>query len=360
MPNTIDISELRTNISMFTRSDTHRAIKLLSIDMTIYLAAFSGIVMFELLILKLLCALLLGLKMASLFVIAHDAAHDSFTENKILNRIIGRLAFLTSFHNFSLWLIAHNRKHHQLTNLQGVNSWSPFSKSDYDALPKYRQRLERFYRTAAGISLNYLVERWWKDKFYPYQRLISGKNKQIIYWLDFMLVAAYMFMQLFLWSYVGYASENYSIIGMLMLGMIIPMTIFCFLVGFSVYQQHTHEQVPWFKTRSERDKYGHVEDVTIHVRYPKWYNTVSHNVMEHTAHHIDPRIPLYHLPAAQAVIMELLGDDIMTIPFSFQDTIKTMRCCKLYDYDNHCWLDFNGDRTSAYLIQQQQPLEMVA
>ena len=354
MQNTINISELRASVSMFTKSNTPRALIIFAIDMAIYIASFFGIILFESLAMKLLCSIVFGLKMASLFVIAHDAAHDSYTENKLLNRVIGRLAFLTSFHNFSLWLIAHNRKHHQLTNLQGVNSWSPLSKSDYDKLPTWRQRLERFYRTPAGISLNYLVERWWKDKFFPYQRLIKDKEKHLVYWLDFSLVSTFLFAQIIFWSYIGFYSNQYSVLGMLTLGIFIPMIVFCFLVGFSVYQQHTHEQVPWFKTRSERDQYGHVEDITVHVRYPKWYNVVSHNVMEHTAHHVDPRIPLYHLPAAQVVIMELLGDDMMTISFSFQDTLLTMKRCKLYDYDNHCWLDFNGDRTSDYLLDQQQ------
>ena len=82
-------------------------------------------------------------------------------------RIVGRIAFLPSLHNFCLWQIAHNRLHHRFTNFKGLNSWSPLSKTEFDALPPWRKLTERFYRTLPGIGAYHLVERWWKDKLFP-------------------------------------------------------------------------------------------------------------------------------------------------------------------------------------------------
>jgi len=117
-------------------------------------------------------------------------------------------------------------------------------------------------------------------------------------------------------------------------------------MGFTVYQHHTHESIAWVKTRQERDLLGGQEDFTMHVRYPRWYNLMGHNIMEHTAHHVDPRIPLYYLPEAQKVLAGLLGDDLHAVRFSLKGFLQTMASCKLYDYEKHCWLDFNGNLTS--------------
>ena len=40
------------------------------------------------------------------------------------------------------------------------------------------------------IGAYYLVERWWKDKFFPTRRVV--KRHQAVHWLDFALVTAYL------------------------------------------------------------------------------------------------------------------------------------------------------------------------
>src|SRR5260221_14341 len=53
-----------------------------------------------------------GLVVVMLFVVGHDACHQSFTSSPRLNGWIGRIAFLPSLHVFSLWEREHNRRHH--------------------------------------------------------------------------------------------------------------------------------------------------------------------------------------------------------------------------------------------------------
>ena len=348
----INNKKLRSLVSEYTEPSTHTALIILMVDMTIYLSSIAGVLFLENTVIRILCGVLAGLKMASMFVIAHDAAHDSYTSSKLLNKIIGRLAFLPCYHNYSLWLIAHNRLHHQSTNVKDVNSWSPLSKEEYDELPVWRQKVERFYRSIPGISFNYLIERWWKDKFYPYKRL-AGEFK-LSYWLDFILVSSFLIGQISLFSYTGIISANGSALGSVMLGVVIPLMVSSFMVGFSVYQQHTHETIPWFKTRDERDRHGNIEDVTVHVQYPQWYNLISHNVMEHTAHHVDPRVPLYKLAKAQQQLVNYIGDTMVSMKFSPRSFITTMEKCKLYDYENHCWLGFDGIPSSGNTLYLQE------
>jgi Fatty acid desaturase len=183
-----------------------------------------------------------------------------------------------------------------------------------------------------------------EKQFFPYQR-ITGEFK-ISYWLDFLLVVTYLGAFLILLAYAGSNLAHTSPAELIFLGFIIPMFYSSFMIGISVYLQHTHESIPWFRSRVESKKLGKQEKVTMHVRFPHWYNLLSHNVMEHTAHHIDPRIPLYNLPKAQKVLTKLLGEKMVTVSFSLQGFLQTMAGCKLYDYENHRWLDFDGNPTS--------------
>lgn len=351
--NSYNTRQLRLAISEYTERSTKLGLSIFLIDALIYIAAIAGVIFLESLFLRVACSIVAGLKISTLFVIAHDAAHASIVRNRMLNKLIARLAFLPSFHNYSLWLIVHNKSHHQSTNTQGGNSWSPLSKEEYDDLPGWRKHVEQFYRSPLGIPFYYLVERWWKNKFYPYKKFLK-KNK-LSYWLDFLLVSTSMLMFLYALIQVGINSIHTSPMGLIMLAFVVPMIVSSFMIGFTVYLQHTHESIPWFRNKVERDRQVDVEEITMYVKFPRWYNTLSHNTMEHTAHHIDSRIPVYHLAKAQDVLVKLLGDKISTINFTFESFLSTMRICKLYDYENHQWLDFYGSPSSEICVHEVEP-----
>lgn len=348
----LNIKQLRAAVAEYTKPSTGIALVIFAADVLVYLAAIAGVIFLENPYARIACSLLAGLMISLLFVVAHDAAHDSFTGYRALNRMIARICYLPFLHNYSLWLIAHNRLHHQLTNLKGENSWSPLSKQEYDALPAWRRGLERFYRCPMGICVNYMVERWWKNKFFPYRRIV-GEYKSV-YWIDFLVLAVYLVVYLALLIHAGNVLVHTSAAELIILGFAVPFVYASFMVGMSVYLQHTHETIPWFATEAEVKKLGRTEETTMHVRFPKWYNMVSHNVMEHTAHHVDPRIPLYRLAKAQRKLISELGGDMSAISFTVTGFLETMSRCKLYDYDNHQWLDFNGRPTGKPLIAKAE------
>jgi acyl-lipid omega-6 desaturase (Delta-12 desaturase) len=336
--------ELRAIVSEYRKRSTALALLLFGMDLLMYVLAVVGVILFENIALKILCSVLAGFNISALFIIGHDAAHNAFTNSKILNQVIARIVFLPSLHNYGLWLTEHNRIHHQATNIKDMDSWSPLSKEEYDSLPDWKKRLQRFYRTIPGICFYYMIERWWKNKFFPFNN-IKGKYNSVRW--DFLLVSLYLVSYLSLLTYIGQVSTHSSSIQLILLGFVLPFLIWNFMMGFTVYQHHTHETIAWNKSRKQREKFGGQEDFTMHVKYPHWYNMVSHNIMAHTAHHVDPSIPAYHLDKAQNRLSEYLGDEIKVIKFSFSGFIKTLAKCKLYDYDKRIWLDFNGKPTST-------------
>jgi fatty acid desaturase len=88
--NSYDIKQLRTAVSEYTKRSTYLGVAVFLIDSTIYILAIAGVIFLEALTLKVLCSIIIGLKISTLFVIAHDAAHSSLTNNTMLNKVIAK------------------------------------------------------------------------------------------------------------------------------------------------------------------------------------------------------------------------------------------------------------------------------
>jgi omega-6 fatty acid desaturase (delta-12 desaturase) len=216
-----------------------------------------------------------------------------------------------------------------------MNSWSPLAVHDFAALPKWKKMLERMYR-CGGFGPYYLVERWLKHKFYPGADIRGMMRKRAL--ADFAILLA----GFAAWSisaiYAGSIGDN-AWYASLMLGVAVPFAIWNFLMGLTVYLQHTHPAVPWFRTAAEAKRHG-VEELTVHVKYPRWYGILSHDIMEHPAHHIHPLIPFYRLRGAQERVNEILGKDAIVEPMTPSYVLNLIRQCRIYDYERREWTDF--------------------
>ena len=67
--------------------------------------------------------------------------------------------------------------------------------------------------------------------------------------------------------------------------------------------------------------------------------------MQHTAHHLDVTIPLYRLRDAQRVVEES-GTRLVVYRWTPATFFRHLKICKLYDFERHCWTDFEGNATS--------------
>jgi omega-6 fatty acid desaturase (delta-12 desaturase) len=155
------------------QGQTGRAILLLIIDAALWLGCIAGTIFVESILLKILFGLVAGFVTGRIFILGHDACHQSFTPNRELNKVLGRIAFLPSLTPYSLWDVGHNVVHHGQTNLKGFDFvWAPLSKAEFDALPAWRKALERLYRSGWGPVFYYLIEIWWRREYFP-----NAKNK---------------------------------------------------------------------------------------------------------------------------------------------------------------------------------------
>ena len=145
-----------------SQRSTLRAFVLVLIDTALFLGLVAGTVVLASVWLKLLCGLAAGFVIGRLFIIGHDACHQSLTPHRELNKWIGRYAFLYSLTPFSLWDTGHNVVHHGYTNLKGVDFvWTPLTAEEFADLGPGGRFLQRLYRSGWAPGLYYLIEIWW-------------------------------------------------------------------------------------------------------------------------------------------------------------------------------------------------------
>jgi omega-6 fatty acid desaturase (delta-12 desaturase) len=337
------LGDLRAELKPFARRNNLLALSVVALDLTVFLSASFMAVASTNILLKAIFAALAGTMTSTLFVLAHDASHGSLTTGYRLNRFLARLLFLPSLHNYTLWRIQHNRLHHRTPNVKGINSWSPLSYQEYADLPQWKQILQRFYRCGAGFGVYYLIERWWKDKFIPSPRV--GPRHRSRAWGDVGLLSSALLLWLCALFGLGREFGNGSGIAAIFWGFVIPFAIWNYLIGLTIFLHHTSPAVPWFDSVGSFTTHSD-DELSVNVQYPRWYAWLSHNIMEHPAHHVNPLIPWYHLRSAQQRLIVLVGSRAQTATFGPRYLLSIVRTCKLYDYSTHQWLDFSGRPTS--------------
>jgi omega-6 fatty acid desaturase (delta-12 desaturase) len=134
---------------------------------------------------------------------------------------------------------------------------------------------------------------------------------------------------------------------------IVPFILWNVLMGFVIYNHHTHPRVAWFARREEWSFYEGQIRSPVHLELPFWFNNILHHIMEHTAHHIDINIPLYRLKAAQDRVEALFGKEIVKERWTWTGHLDHVRRCKLYDYERHRWLDFDGNETARVSVSRK-------
>jgi acyl-lipid omega-6 desaturase (Delta-12 desaturase) len=336
--------QLRAWLLPLSARATAYPILLLLFDYALLLAALAGTVLLPAWWAKLACGLAAGFVTGRLFIIGHDACHQSLTPRRRLNPWLGRIAFLPSLTPYSLWEVGHNVVHHAYTNLKGFDFvWAPLTAQEYAALAPLRQRMERIYRSGWVPGLYYMVEIWWKRMFFPSRRQMPTRRRAFL--LDNLLVCGFAVLWIAALVSAGIATRQ-AVLPLLLAGFVAPFLSWCAMIGFVVYVHHTHAEVHWHADRGEWSRAQPFVSTTVHLTFPLAIGSMLHHIMEHTAHHVDMTIPLYRLRAAQAKLEEMLPGRIIVQPFSWKWYFDTARRCKLYDLERSRWTDYAGRATS--------------
>lgn len=286
--------------------------------------------------------LLAASTISGLFVLGHDAAHGALFDQPWLNALVARLCMLPSLHAVSVWAYGHNRIHHAFTACQGLDFvWHPATPAQYRRLPSWQRALHRVEWSAVGSGVYYLRAMWWGKivRGAPPERLRAAFRR------DRLLVAFAALAGVGALAALG-ARDGGGARGaawMVLAVWGVPWLLWNAAIGWAVYIHHIGPDVPW-RRRGEWTKFGgQVESGTIY-RLPRWINVFWHNIFVHVPHHIDPRIPYYHLPRAAAALRPMLGDAARERPYRLRDYVRATRRCKLYDFERGTWRGYDAAR----------------
>jgi acyl-lipid omega-6 desaturase (Delta-12 desaturase) len=344
-PPVVPREAVRRAMAAFVTPDTRRGLVAVAIDTALYLAALAGVLFIPPIWAKLPFSVYAGLKIANLGTLGHDAVHGNLTRSARLNRLFGFLCFVPGLHNYQIWIYDHHHMHHPYTNGRQKDSWTPFSKAEFDRLSPFRQWRERVYRMPWGLGVTpyYIFERWLRGKFFP--NALLPRRFRAASWRHFVYLLVYLAAFLALLAAAPLYSPTSSLTALL-LGFVVPFYVWQTLFSFSVYVQHTHVAIPWFDGAVDRKEAVPQENISLQLIFPRFLSTMVHDVYEHAAHHVNPRIPFHRLREAQVRLNEISAANIVTERFSFAWFNDTLRRCKLYDYESNRWLDFDGRPTA--------------
>ena len=334
-------------LAAFEASTLLQPVLILAFDLALFAAGSALTLLASTLALKLVGTLVVTAAIVRLFLVGHDACHGSFFGSARLNAACGRLAFLPSMTAYSLWEVGHNTAHHGFNNLKGRDQvWAPFSKAEFDALPRRRQVLEHLYRSGLGWGAYYLVEMWWKKLYFASRKEIGSSRRS--YQLDSLLVTAGALAWLGAVALVARATDQ-SFALLATLAVVVPFLLWNGIMGFVVYLHHTHPTIAWFQNRQEWQRHRAYLTATACARLPFGIDRLMHNIMEHNAHHVNPRIPMFSLREAQHVLQEKFPE-LCDYRLNWRTYTDNARHCKLYDYAAHAWLDFDGRVTARVAL----------
>lgn len=317
------------------RRSTLRGLSQAARDTVAYLAVLTALVFVDAWWLVLPLWALAGLVVSGLFVLGHDAAHESLFDNKRLNAVMGRLLFLPSLHLYGAWKLGHNHIHHRHTARQGMDFvWHPVTPDEWAEMGRLARLRHRLEWSVLGAGVYYLTHIWWAKmvRLSPPRRW-QGELRTDRIVTGTSLVVAFAISGLLGGLYSGDVLGALWMFTKLVIG---PFLAFCWFIGWTVYVHHIHERLPWARRGEWTKVHAQVQSTAV-FRMPKVLDLFLHRIFVHVPHHVDTRIPNYHLSTAAAAIGEAYPDQMLDERWRVRDYVRTTRECKLFDFETGTW-----------------------
>ncbi|MEO5587295.1 MAG: fatty acid desaturase [Novosphingobium sp.] len=335
-------SELHKRIAPFARASSVKGYLSFAIDIAIYSLGIAAVLFVDNLLGKVAGGVLAGSGLVNLGSLSHEAAHRAVVKSRLGNKIIAVASMTIILFNYRLWIYEHHVLHHARTNVKDHNFLSPLSLAEYRELSGFQRALYRAYHseTGLGILLYYLLKRWPDVHFYPGAWL--PKRFHASAWRYTALEALFAVALLSVLVSVAAARQD-SIVLAVVLGFVVPYAAWFMTFAMTAFLQHTNPRLRWYKNAASVA--SRPELLSVQVLIPGWLNHLTHYVLEHPVHHVSAMVPHYYLKQAQAALAGFAGPPIIAMRFTFGNMSDVLRRCKLYDYDEHVWVNFAGEVT---------------
>lgn len=307
-------------------------------DLALYAFAIWGLFTFANPLIVLPFLVLAALVVSGLFIVAHDAAHGALFKSERLASIVGHVAMLPGWHVYEGWKLGHNRVHHHYTVRQDFDFvWHPYTAEQYRAMNRFQRARHRFEWSWAGAGMYYLREVWWKRMMVgepPKRWKAKIRRDRAIVWA-FVAASTLALLAYAVSAGLGVLATVWLVTRVVLL----PFLAFNYVIGSFVHVHHIQPGIRWWKRREWTKWHGQMEGTTV-LRVSPVLNFFVHWIMVHVPHHVDVRIPMYHLEQATEAMEDAFPGVIHDERLRFRDFMANTRTCKLYDFDEGRWLSY--------------------
>ncbi|KAJ6635255.1 Omega-6 fatty acid desaturase, endoplasmic reticulum isozyme 2 [Pseudolycoriella hygida] len=272
--------------------------------------------------------------MTGLFVIGHECGHQAFSENNIINDVVGLILHSSLLVPYFSWKITHRRHHSNAGSCENEEVFVPLTYSDVK--PYWTETIEdsplyNLYHIIATLLLgwpSYLCfnesgpkkyTNHPKSHFNPNASLFTKKQKFDIIFSDSAVAAVIVI--------VCCSISSYGFFRVLKL-YLAPYIIVNVLIVLFTCIQHTDTYIPYYREGEWSWRRGSL--CTVDRTLGSWLDSVFHHIIDtHVCHHIFPRIPFYHCQEATEAIKPILGEYYLrdTTPI-FQAIWRRFTHCK--------------------------------
>lgn len=232
-----------------------------------------------------------GFVLVRLFIIYHDFKHESIFQKSIPARIILDTYGILALNPPNIWTRSHNYHHKYNSQIYSANigSFPIMTKNDYlKAEWKIRARylLDRHPWTIATGYLSIFIFGMCTRSF------IKDPRR---HWDSLLALVVHALLVAWVASYG---------LDVLFLCVLWPMTIACMGGAYLFYIQHNFPDMK-LRGRGEWDYLFAAIKSSSYMTGGRVFHWFTGNIGYHHVHHLNSRIPFYHLPQAMAAIPEL-------------------------------------------------------
>lgn len=262
-----------------------------------------------------------GTAVTGFFVIGHDCAHKSFSKNKLVEDIVGTLAFMPLIYPYEPWRFKHDQHHAKTNMLHEDTAWLPILKEDIESSPALRKALIYGY----GPLRTWMSIAHWLRFHFDLKKFRQSEVKRA----TISLAAVFAFMAV-AWPLIIYKT---GIVGWIKFWLM-PWLGYHFWMSTFTIVHHTAPHIP-FKNSKDWNAAQAQLNGTVHCDYPRWIEILCHDINVHIPHHISPKIPSYNLRAAHQSLSENWGKYLNKAIWNWRLMKTIMTTCHVYDKDEN-------------------------
>jgi acyl-lipid omega-6 desaturase (Delta-12 desaturase) len=291
----------------------------LAASLSVYVGSIVAMAVLDRWYLVVPLAILAGLGGWGLHCIAHECGHGSFSRNRRLNFMLGHLTLVHLLYPFHAWRHVHNLHHAHTNSLELDTDWAPIPEAVYHRMALRDRIIYISVRTWAvwGGTIHHWLQSGLRPSYFPKREMRRDARRSMVFVA--VVGGAYLATLTYFTGWQG-----------LLLYFVAPW--FATHVWFSIttLMHHSAEDIPYL-TSEHWTRNASKLLVTTDFVYPGWLLFLTHNISLHTAHHVSPAVPFYHLGKAQAALLQAYPEMMRVERVSVRKLWNILRYCRFYD-----------------------------